>query len=40
MSRYKILVVDDDAEIRDVVLKLLENENYEVVGAADGKQAL
>lgn len=40
MSRYKILVVDDDAEIRDVVLKLLENENYEVVGAVDGEQAL
>ena len=40
MERYKILVVDDDHEIRDVVMKLLQNEGYEAIGAEGGNQAL
>jgi CheY-like chemotaxis protein len=35
-----ILVVDDDADIRDSLSFLLEGEGYEVHTAADGRQAL
>jgi CheY-like chemotaxis protein len=35
-----ILVVDDDRDIRDVVVLLLGLEGYEVVGACDGLDAL
>ena len=34
MNIYKILVVDDDSEIRNAVINLLNNENYITVGAA------
>ncbi len=37
---YKILVVDDEAEIRDVLRLYLEKDGYEVVEAADGMEAL
>jgi len=36
----KILVVDDDPDIRDVLEALLEGEGFEVVLANDGEQAL
>lgn len=36
----KILVVDDDAEIRDVLHIYLRNEGYQVVEAEDGVKAL
>ena len=36
----KILVVDDDREIVELLTIYLKNENYEIVKAYDGKQAL
>ncbi len=39
MSR-SILIVDDDAEIRDVLCAILGSEGFDVVTAADGVQAL
>ncbi|HEV7732774.1 MAG TPA: response regulator [Candidatus Binatia bacterium] len=35
-----ILLVEDDTELRDVLTVLLELNGYEVVGAADGIEAL
>lgn len=40
MPRERILVVDDDEDIRDVLKLTLEEENYEVLEAKDGKEAL
>lgn len=37
---YRILVADDETEIRDVLRLYLEKEGYEVVEAADGMDAL
>ena len=37
---HKILVVDDDREIREVIRVLLESEGYSIVEAADGSEAL
>ena len=37
---YKILIADDEPEIRDLLRLYLENEQYEVVEAEDGRQAL
>lgn len=37
---HKILVVDDNPEIREVVNVLLSNEGYEIVEACDGVQAI
>ena len=36
----KILVVDDDPDIRDILKLTLSEENYEVLEAADGQEAL
>lgn len=36
----RVLIVDDDQGIRDVVAAVLEDEGYEVRGAADGIEAL
>lgn len=36
---YKILVADDEAEIRDVLRLYLEKDGYEVMEAADGMEA-
>ncbi len=36
----KILVVDDDADLQDVVAYVLRRQGYEVVTAGDGLQAL
>ncbi|MBH5318345.1 response regulator transcription factor [Paenibacillus sp. GSMTC-2017] len=37
---YKIMVADDDPEIRDVIRIYLQNEGYQTVEAEDGKQVL
>lgn len=37
---YKILVVDDEKEIVDIVKNRLVRENYEVLTAFDGEEAL
>lgn len=37
---YKILIVDDEPEIRDLLRLYLEKDGYDVVEAADGAQAL
>jgi CheY-like chemotaxis protein len=39
-SRPTILVVEDDADISDVVATSLEDQGYEVVLAANGQEAL
>lgn len=39
-SVMKILVVDDDVAVRESVRKVLHDEGYETVLAADGKEAL
>jgi CheY-like chemotaxis protein len=36
----RILVIDDDASIRDMVALLLEDEGYQVSTASDGQEAL
>jgi CheY-like chemotaxis protein len=36
----QVLVVEDDEEIRDVLLELLEDHGYTSVGAANGREAL
>ena len=35
-----ILVVDDDPEVRQLIFDVLDDEGYEVVTAADGREAL
>lgn len=40
MQREKILVVDDDQDILNLIKIYLHNENYEVVPASDGRKAL
>lgn len=40
MSERRILVVDDDADIRGLVRELLERRGFVVAEASDGKQAL
>jgi len=37
---HKVLVVDDDASIRDSVVRILQDAGYECVGASDGAAAL
>jgi CheY-like chemotaxis protein len=39
-QRGRLLVVDDDAHVVDLVRQLLEGEPYEVMAAADGQEAL
>ena len=39
-SRGRILVVDDEDSVRSVVMRTLQTEGYEVLGARDGKEAL
>jgi DNA-binding response OmpR family regulator len=38
--RKRVMVLDDDKQIRESLLKLLQAEDYEVVLAADGSEAL
>ena len=40
MSRRTVLVVDDEADIRDSLKEALADEGYAVVLAANGRQAL
>lgn len=40
MDRARILVVDDNAEIREIIRVLLENEGFEIQEASDGAAAL
>jgi CheY-like chemotaxis protein len=40
MAHKTILLVEDDLEIRDVMQDLLEEQGYDVVPAANGKQAI
>lgn len=37
---YRILIADDEPELVDLVRMVLEMEGYEVIGAADGIEAL
>jgi len=37
---HRILVVDDDTEIRETLIEVLEDAGYTAVGAADGLEAL
>lgn len=39
-TAHPILLVEDDVELRDVLIVLLELNGYAVVGAADGVEAL
>lgn len=36
----RILVVDDDSQVRDVLIETLEEAGYEVVGVPDGREVL
>ena len=38
--KYRILVADDEAEIRDFLRLYLEKDGYEVLEASDGMEAL
>jgi DNA-binding response OmpR family regulator len=38
--KMKVLIVDDDAPVRDAIGSVLQNAGYEVLQAGDGKQAL
>lgn len=40
MAKFTVLVADDDKEIRDGIEIYLKNEGYNVLKAADGKEAL
>lgn len=37
---HRVLVVDDDNEIRETMVEILNDEGYEAVGASDGIEAL
>jgi CheY-like chemotaxis protein len=39
-SRNCILIVEDDADLRDSLADLLQDEGYQVAGAANGREAL
>jgi two-component system, chemotaxis family, chemotaxis protein CheY len=40
MDRKTVLLVEDDAEIRDALQDILEGEGYDVIPAGNGHQAL
>jgi DNA-binding response OmpR family regulator len=40
MPVHRVLVVEDDLEIRESVMEILEEHGYEPVGAQDGLEAL
>ena len=40
MERTKILVVDDESRMRKLVKDFLQKNNYEVLEAGDGSEAL
>ncbi|MBU1600110.1 response regulator [bacterium] len=40
MSKKKILIVDDDHDIVDILKALLETEGYDIIEAYDGKEGI
>lgn len=40
MKSHRVLVVEDDLEIRESLIEALEDEGYEAVGAGNGLEAL
>ena len=40
MSEANILIIEDDADIRECIRILLQNENYEITEAACGRDGL
>lgn len=40
MERFKILVVDDEDDFRETIVKRLKGRNLDTVGAASGEEAL
>ena len=40
MKEYRILIIDDDREIINPVMKYLKNKNYKVVSASTGKEGI
>ena len=36
----RILVIDDDVQMRQMLKQMLERQGYEVVAAADGKEGV
>ena len=38
MAQKKVLLVEDDLEIRDILQDLLEAEGYDVIPASHGRQ--
>ncbi|MDB4966299.1 MAG: cheY [Myxococcales bacterium] len=40
MSKPKVLVADDDEDIRDAIVFILQRGGYQVVEAVDGREAL
>ena len=39
-NRSRLLVVEDDRDVRETLVRILGDAGYEVKGAADGKEAL
>ena len=39
MNKHKILLIEDDTEISEMLTNYLMTENYEVICAADGQEA-
>jgi CheY-like chemotaxis protein len=35
-----VMVIDDDADLRDTIIDVLEDQQYSVVGASNGREAL
>ena len=40
IDRHRVLVIEDDPMIRDVLVEVLADHGYEAVGAANGREAL
>jgi len=40
MSRHKVMVVEDDVDIREALIEILEENGCEAVGASNGERAL
>ena len=40
MSSRRIMVVEDDLDIREAIIEILVEHGYDAVGAANGREAL
>ena len=40
MSKNKVLIIDDESSIREMLNEILSIENYDVIAAANGQEAL